>query len=451
MAEDTIAAIATPVGSGGIGIIKISGHQALSIAAALFRPFRKHTGFFPESHQLYYGHIVNDEQILDEVLLAVMKAPHSYTGEDVVEIQAHAGTFLLKSILESVLKQGARLAHPGEFTKRAFLNGRIDLTQAEAVMDLICAKSTRSLDIAAAQLRGGIREEIEAIRQSLLSVLSAIEAGIDFPEDMGDDISAEQTIAQLNAAVFRIREMISRYRDGHVLKEGLKVLVIGRPNVGKSSLMNRLLGRDRVIVTPIPGTTRDLIEESLTIQGIPIILADSAGLHEGGDLAEQIGMEKTCQYIDEADLILFMLDASALMTPEDWQIYEKIRDTQMIAVINKSDLTNEIHRPELPHPIVCISALYNKGLDALKEQIAQICLGKATEEHRAIPSLRHKLALERSLESALAAINGLQENIPFELISIDLQESLNAIDEITGQTIGEDMLDQIFAKFCIGK
>ncbi|HAO21092.1 MAG TPA: tRNA uridine-5-carboxymethylaminomethyl(34) synthesis GTPase MnmE, partial [Desulfobacteraceae bacterium] len=331
MAEDTIAAIATPVGSGGIGIIKISGRQALPIAAALFRPFRKHTGFFPESHQLYYGHIVNDEQILDEVLLAVMKAPHSYTGEDVVEIQAHAGTFLLKSILESVLKQGARLAHPGEFTKRAFLNGRIDLTQAEAVMDLICAKSTRSLDIAAAQLRGGIREEIEAIRQSLLSVLSAIEAGIDFPEDMGDDISAEQTIAQLNAAVFRIREMISRYRDGHVLKEGLKVLVIGRPNVGKSSLMNRLLGRDRVIVTPIPGTTRDLIEESLTIQGIPIILADSAGLHEGGDLAEQIGMEKTCQYIDEADLILFMLDASALMTPEDWQIYEKIRDTQMIA------------------------------------------------------------------------------------------------------------------------
>lgn len=451
--NDTIAAIATPQGRGGIGIVKISGTLALPMATAIFRK-KGSAEFSQTSHHLHYGHIVTDDgRKLDEVLLAVMKTPHSYTGEDVVEIQAHSGMIVLKRILELVLKNGARLADPGEFTKRAYLNGRIDLTQAEAVMDMIHAKSERALEIASAQLDGGIREEIEDIRDKLLAVIGEIEAGIDFPEDVGDDISAESLMMRLqNVVISRLNDLISRYQAGRFVKDGLKILIAGKPNVGKSSLMNRLLGKDRVIVTPIAGTTRDLIEESFMIGQIPVIFADSAGLHDTSDPIEQIGMQKTYQYVNEADMILLMLDASRSSDAEDRKIYESLSHKPLIAVMNKTDLITEKIPCPFDLPTVYISALRNIGIEDLKDRIAAHCpVSNDEEDHRVIPSLRHKLALEKSLEHLNAAIIGLKDGLPFELISIDLQAAMASLDEITGQQIREDVLDQIFSRFCIGK
>lgn len=453
MDTDTIAAIATPQGRGGIGIVRISGNLALPIAAAIFR---KKTGadFSQTSHHLHYGHIIgNDGRKLDEVLLAVMKAPHTYTGEDVVEIQAHSGMIVLKRILELVLSKGARLAEPGEFTKRAYLSGRIDLTQAEAVMELIHAKSERAVELASAQLDGDIREEITDVRDKLLALISEIEAGIDFPEDVGDDISAESLVMRLRDSVIsRLNDLISRYQAGRFVKEGLKILIAGKPNVGKSSLMNRLLGKDRVIVTPIAGTTRDLIEESFMIGQIPVIFADSAGLHDTSDPIEQIGMQKTYQYVNEADLILLMLDASRSADAEDRKIYESLCHKPVIAVMNKTDLITEKTPRPFDLPTVYISALRNIGMDDLKNRIAEYCSSSSDEEnHRVIPSLRHKLALEKTREHINSAIIGLKDHLPFELVSIDLQAAMASLDEITGQQIREDVLDQIFSRFCIGK
>ncbi len=461
MNNETIAAIATPPGRGGIGIIKISGSEAIDIAGKIFYSKKnadsalgtRHSAL-SLSHHLYYGHIINDQgKQLDEVLICVMKAPHSYTGEDIVEIQAHAGSIVLKNILELVLKKGARLAEPGEFTKRAYLNGRIDLTQAEAVADIIHAKSERALEMASAQLDGGLRLEIENIRQSLLAILSQIEAGIDFPEDIGDEISADEIIRTLDDAIIaRLNNLISAYNAGHFVKEGLKVLIAGKPNVGKSSLMNRLLEKDRVIVTPVAGTTRDLIEESLMIGQIEVILADSAGLHDSDDPIEQIGIQKTYQYLDDADLVLMMLDASQDSDAEDQKIYERFCHKPLIAVMNKSDLVTEKPASPFDLPTVYISALHNIGIDDLKYQVEKHCSGADDiEEYRLIPSLRHKLSLEQSRTRIESAISGLQDHIPFEIISIDLQAGISALDEITGQQIRDDVLDQIFSRFCIGK
>ncbi|MFC1812884.1 tRNA uridine-5-carboxymethylaminomethyl(34) synthesis GTPase MnmE [Thermodesulfobacteriota bacterium] len=475
MDRSTIAAVATPVGSGGIGIIKISGDNALSIAASIFRKSKSPpealsgslrdpygpSGSSFKSHRLYYGHVVDPEsdRILDEVLISIMKAPYTYTREDVVEINAHSGPVAIRGILDLVLKKGARLAGPGEFTQRAYLNGRIDLTQAEAVIDIINAKTQKSLEIATAQVKGDLRECIEATRGSMLEILTEIEAAIDFPEDVGDILDAARTVEFIRRKVVEpLNDLVNLYDDAHVLRDGLKLVVVGRPNVGKSSLMNRLIKKDRAIVTPIPGTTRDLIEETLNIRGIPVIISDTAGFHETNDPIEVIGISKAQECIDDSDLVLFMVDISEPLTREDDKIYETIQEKETILVLNKIDLVDEDFGFEIPDswrrmPSVRTSALYNIGFTGLKDLIADVSMGEFNLEigNLIIPNLRQKIGLERALQAAGAATEGLQSGIPSELIAIDIEEAINSLGEIIGITVKEDVLDQIFSRFCIGK
>ena len=469
MHTPTIAAIATPPGSGGIGIIKISGKDALSIAGSIFRkPGEPPSGSDDScnrpcfnTHHLYYGHIVCPEKgrIIDEVLLAVMLSPCSYTREDVVEIHSHSGLVVLSAILELVVQKGARLAEPGEFTRRAYINGRIDLTQAEAVIDIILAKTHKSLEIATNQITGGMRLRVESIRDSLMGILAEIEASIDFPDDVGENMDSTAIIRILQRDVLDpLRDLLDTYKNVRILRDGLKLIVVGRPNVGKSSLMNRLIQKDRVIVTPFPGTTRDLIEETLNIRGVPFIVTDSAGLHESDDPIEVIGIQKTHEHIDRSDLILFMVDASCSLSRGDFKIYEKIEHKRVILVINKSDLVDEGFNFDIPESwngitSINTSALYNRGLEELKDLIVEISIGGGDLNTRnaIVPNLRHKLALDRSLQAVLAGVEGIDGSLPAELIAVDFQEAIESLGEITGTTAREDVLDQIFNRFCIGK
>jgi len=482
MTGSTIAAIATPAGSGGIGIVKISGPDAVSIAASLFkignelgksdfgtRPRRiiknipvSHFHFpisdFFESHHLYHGHIVNPRngQMIDEVLLTVMRAPHSHTREDVVEINAHSGPAVLQSILELVLGKGAGIAAPGEFTKRAFLNGRIDLTQAEAVIDIIHARTEKALGVAAAQIRGDMGEHIRKIGNVLIQMLAQTEVVIDFPEDV-EDIDTDMMLGILERDVADpLKHLLQRHEDARFLRHGLRAVITGRPNVGKSSLMNAMVRKDRAIVTAIPGTTRDAIEENLNISGIPLILTDTAGLHETDDPIERLGVKKTHAHIRDADIVLLMIDIRQPITADELDIYEKISHKPLIIVANKSDLAGEQSGPDIPESwgratVVRTSAVYGTGLDMLRHEIAACFSGGEHEKNTAVPNLRHKLALERSLASVSAAIEGILQFMPFELISMDIRESLEALGEITGDTVREDVLDEIFSRFCIGK
>jgi len=471
MEDDTIAAIATPTGSGGIGIVKISGKDAYFIAEAIFqrsqassgegRPEGETLSFPLKSHRLYHGHIVNPGtgKVLDEVLLSSMKAPRTYTREDVIEINTHSGYIVMASILDLVLQKGARLADPGEFTKRAYLSGRIDLTQAEAVIDIINSRTEKSLEIATSQIKGDLRNRIESIRNSLIDILTQVEAAIDFAEDVGDVVDVESIDQILDKAVIHeLSHLVAQYENAHFLRDGLKMIVVGRPNVGKSSLMNRMIQEDRVIVTPIPGTTRDLIEETLNIHGIPVIIADSAGLHETKDPIEVIGIEKTKEYIHDSDLILFMIDASDPFNKEDQKIYQTIDDKRLILVINKIDLVEDDFKYEIPEawnkiPSIKISALSGNGLSSLKDLIAKLAIGEQNLEvqNTIIPNLRHKMALEKSLEFAVSAGEEMRKGTSFELIAIDIKETLDRLGEIIGSVAKEDVIDQIFNRFCIGK
>jgi tRNA modification GTPase len=467
----TITAIATPIGRGGIGIIKISGKDAFSIAESVFQKSAPVTDVSKKkggplfsslkSHHLYHGHVVDKEKgrVLDEVLLSVMRAPHTYTKEDVVEINTHSGPVVLASILELVLKNGAKLAEPGEFTKRAYLNGRIDLTQAEAVIDIINSKTEKALEIATSHIKGGLKTKIESIRSALLDILVETEAAIDFLDDAGEILDSGRIIKVLKRRVVdALKALIEKYENAHVLRDGLKMVVVGRPNVGKSSLMNRLIQEDRAIVTPIPGTTRDLIEETLNIRGIPVIIADTAGLHETDDPVEVIGIEKAQKYIRDSDLVLFMVDASDPLTDEDYNIYKTIRNKRLILVINKSDLVEDDFEPAVPDswcniPRIKISALYGTGLNDLKDLIVNLSIGEYGLEAKntIIPNLRHKIALEQSLRLCVAAIEEIRQQTSFEFIAIDIQEAIDSLGEIIGDTAKEDVVDQIFSRFCIGK
>jgi len=472
MENSTIAAIATPGGRGGIGIIKISGSKALAIAAAIFSPAVSHAwtrsgsaktvvadGF--KSHQLYYGHILDSgsRRVLDEVLLSVMKAPRSYTREDVVEINAHGGQVAVNAILELVLRQGARIAEPGEFTKRAFLNGRIDLTQAEAVIDIINARTDKSLQVAAAQVKGTMSGPVERIRQLLIAFLTRTEAGIDFPDDVGEIIDPRAATAEIETGVIKpLQSLIQQHVDGNVLRDGLKVAVVGRPNVGKSSLLNCLVQKERAIVTAVPGTTRDTIEETLNINGFPIVLADTAGLHDTHDPIETIGIKKTIENVNGADLVIFMVEANHALTGEDHKIYQKLRSKPTIIVINKIDLADSDNMVEIPakwssHNCLGISALYDRGIEALKEQIVATAFGENPIDIEAgiVPNLRQKLLLEDSLKAAQAIRRELNNGNPMELIAIQLQDAIDALGQILGTTVKVDVLDQIFSRFCIGK
>jgi len=475
MENSTIAAIATPGGRGGIGIIKISGSKAVLIASAIFSSAEQQPASNPENfpspegasrtgfdtHRLNYGHIIDPDsgRIVDEVLLSVMKAPRSYTREDVVEINAHGGRMALHTILELVLQHGARLADPGEFTQRAFLNGRIDLTQAEAVIDLINARTDKSLRVATAQIHGKLRRSVEQIRQFQVELLTHVEAAIDFPDDVADIADPERTAAEIETRVIKpLQTLIQHHVDGRVLREGLKVAVAGRPNVGKSSLLNCLVQKERAIVTDVPGTTRDIIEEALNIDGYPVILTDTAGLHDTDDLIETLGIEKTIENVNRADLVLFMLEANCPVTAEDRSAFERIGSKPMIIVMNKIDLINGDDICKLPAAwgeIDCVhtSALYDRGIDRLKDRISKTAFGKEPLDLDAVivPNMRQKLLMEDSLEAAEATCRGLKNGTPMELVASHLQEAVDSLGQILGTNVKVDLLDQIFSRFCIGK
>jgi tRNA modification GTPase len=463
MKASTIAALATPGGRGGIGIIKISGPDAVSIARGIFRSGRKCSEVHAfRSHRLYYGRIVDPQsgKALDEVLLSVMKAPFSYTCEDVVEINSHGGPVVVNAILGIVLGAGARLAEPGEFTKRAFVNGRIDLTQAEAVIDLINARSRKALEFAAAQIDGDLRQRIEAVRDFLVEVRVRLEAAMDFPEDVGEVLDTPGMVEQIHClAVQPLAGMIRGYQAGRMFREGAKLAIVGRPNVGKSSLLNRLVGKQRAIVTDIPGTTRDVVEAAIQLKGVPVNLMDTAGYHQSCGLVEQIGIEKTRECISDSDGVVFMVEANRALGSDDRELYEMIRAKPHVVAVNKSDIAESsavagifgsLANDAAP---ILISALHNQGIDELKEIIFGLVAGdEAIEiEDSVVPNLRQQGLLEKSLEAVKSGLEGLRHAAPSECVSIDLAEAVQKLGSILGISATVDILDRIFSQFCIGK
>jgi tRNA modification GTPase len=410
---------------------------------------------------LKYGHIIDPDtgRIVDEVMLSVMEAPRSYTREDVVEINAHGGRVALNTILELVLKHGARIAEPGEFTQRAFINGRIDLTQAEAVIDIINARTDKSLQVATAHIDGKLRQAVEQIREFLIEFLARTEAAIDFPDDVEEIAEPLGAASKIEARVIKpLHDLIQNHVGGKAFRDGLKIAVVGRPNVGKSSLLNCLVQKERAIVTSVPGTTRDMIEETLNIQGYPIILTDTAGLHDTDDLIETLGIEKTIENLDGADLVLFMIEANRPLNAEDEMIFERVHVKPFIIVINKIDLVNGDDLVKLPviwaeKDCVHTSALYDRGIDRLKDQIIQTAFGKDPIDVEAaiVPNLRQKILMETGLEAAKVISSELVNGTPMELVAIHLQEAIDSLGQILGANVKVDLLDQIFRRFCIGK
>lgn len=458
MLEDTIAAISTPIGAAGIGIVRVSGRNAIPVVEKIFSSKKKKMTDAP-SHSMLYGHIVDPEgKVVDEVLVSVMRAPHSFTAEDVVEINCHGGVVAVRKTLETVLKAGARPAEPGEFSKRAFLNGRIDLAQAESIMDLISAKTERSLKVAVSQLEGALSAAIKAIRTEILGLLAHIEAGIDFPEHDLEDISRIQIEQKTKLILDRVKKLIDSAGTGKVFREGLKTVIIGKPNVGKSSLLNALLKEKRAIVTDIPGTTRDAIEEMVSIRGIPLKLVDTAGIRETEDIVEKIGVEKTMELFGEADLVLFMIDASTGLTADDREIFPLLKEKNRLLIINKTDIKKDIDLSEAenhidPENVIEMSLLHGKGLDKLEERIeTMVYAGLASgQEELLVTNIRHKNALEEAGLSIEEVLKAVAANLPTDCLAIDLKTAWDKLGEITGETVEDDLVTQIFTRFCIGK
>lgn len=466
MVPSTIAAIATPIGIGGIGIIRISGPSAFDIGTSIFRHNTSDNNFKIlnaadiTSHFLYYGYVFDsfNQRTIDEVLAVFMKSPRTYTREDIVEIHAHAGEYSIKTILELIYQSGATPAQPGEFTKRAFLNGRIDLTQSEAVIDILNAQSALSMQAAISQISGGIKEKIHIIRENLLQILTQLEAVIDFPDDVTDIIDSDDLQKSLRLNIIKpVSKLLDTYREKRFIREGIKIVIAGAPNVGKSSLMNQLIQKDRSIVTSIPGTTRDLIKEHLVLNDTHTLIFDTAGIQDTDDPVEKIGIQRAKNQISAADIILFIIQAGVPVSNNDQSIYEYVKDKKTIIVINKSDLTTGKQLPELPvhwnHlPHVSTSALYGDGIDTLKTIITDRFLQNFSEKSDPVLlNLRHKIALEKCLDSVLTFNKGLADNLPCDLLTIDIQEAINTLNEITGENVAHDILDRIFNSFCIGK
>lgn len=457
--RDTIAAIATPPGIGGVGLIRVSGPTAEGIAQRLFRPLPP--GNFL-SHHLYHGKILapTTGAILDEVLVAFLKGPHSYTGEDTLEISCHGGPLILRTVLEAVFQTGARPAERGEFTRRAFLNNRLDLAQAEAVLDIITAKTRPGLAAAIDCLGGKLSEPIEAIRSEMIDLLAGVEAAIDFSEDDGVEETTDEALPRIRKLIDKIAALAATHRQGRIYREGIGVVIAGRPNVGKSSLLNRILGEKRAIVTPIPGTTRDFIEETVDIGGIPVRLTDTAGLRLPENAIEKEGIDLVWERLKTADAVLVLIDGSADLTTDDRKLLAKMISKPMIAVLNKSDLPQRLDEksllgllPEGTPPAIRISAKYGDGLDRLTTALRDLVLATPAEElpEAMIAHLHQKTALEKASAGLARAREGLLAALPPEFVALEVREALNALGEITGKTTSEEVLDRIFANFCIGK
>jgi len=456
---DTIAAIATPPGAGGIGIVRASGPDAERIGRALFKPRKAADAF--RTHRLTHGdiHCPETGRVLDEVLAAFLRAPHSFTGEDTLEIHCHGGPLVLGEVLQAVLRAGARPAEPGEFTRRAFLNGRLDLAQAEALQEMISARSQRGLDLAVGHLRGDLSRKVADLRSSILDILTLLEAEIDFQEEDGVETAPrEGLLDRIRDITARIDALTASYGEGRIVREGARVVITGKANVGKSSLFNRLLGERRAIVTPHPGTTRDFIEEGVVIRGVPVRFIDTAGIRETSNPVEKEGIDLVRQQSASADVVVVLLDGSAPFTADDRTILEENRGRNVVVALNKSDLPRQIDERSLPGESVTaqplwISAKTGEGVDAFRDAV-HAALGRSTGESRAdtvITSLRHKIALERTFASLRTAEQSLSGGLSPEFIAFDLREALGTLGEVTGQSITEEVLDRIFSTFCIGK
>lgn len=456
MLLDTIAAISTPRGEGGISIIRISGTAALDILEKIFLPKKKKEVKELENYKIHYGHIVKDEKIVDEVLVSIMKAPHTYTREDIVEINCHGGYLITEKILEYVLSSGARLAEVGEFTKKAFFHGRIDLTQAEAVMDIIHGKTETSLSISMDQLRGDLRDKIVSLKKVILDLAAHINVVLDYPEEGIDDPVPKNLLKNLKQVSEEIRDLISSYQKGKMIKEGVKTVIIGKTNVGKSSLLNSVLREERAIVTQIAGTTRDIIEEVITIQGIPLVLVDTAGIRDTNDLVENLGIIKSKEFLQKADLILFVLDASGELSQEDKDIYSLLENQKVIGILNKTDLEKKIDISSLnkiKHWIE-ISTKTFLGIEEMEEKIYRYIIQENVEEGSqklVLTNIRHKAALEKTNQAIENIFSTVEQGLPMDLMAVDIKEALDSLSEITGEISTEDVLDHIFSNFCVGK
>ncbi len=457
--DDTIAAIATPAGgAGGIGIVRISGPRAEEMCCLFFQP-ASHIDFF-KNRYLYHGTIVSQKtgMSIDEVLVVIMRGPHSFTGEDGLEIHCHGGTTILQTILRELIEQGIRLADPGEFTRRAFLNGRIDLSQAEAIQDIVTAKTNKALELAFAHLQGDVSHTIESYRASLIEILALLEVMIDFSED-DVCLPAESELAEnLNTLIADLERTVKSYEEGKIYYDGFSAEILGRPNVGKSSLLNSLLGSDRVLVTPLPGTTRDYIEEIINIRGIPIQFIDTAGLRDTDEIIEKTGIERVWAKTAKADVIIFLLDGSHSLTSEDFDIFDRIRKKKVILAVNKMDLPSQISKEDLYKFIpesepVWLSAKFGEGISFLKENIYSMVVNgfEHSESEIVITNLRHKVAMENAALLLKQAKESFEKRVSPEFISLDIHDSLNCLEEIVGRTTNEDVLDRIFSSFCIGK
>ncbi len=460
--DPTIAAIATSPGKGGIGIIRISGDLALTILKRIFQPRHSQKSF--ASHKLYYGWIVNPESNnpIDEVLATYMRAPNTYTAEDVVEIQSHGNYLVLQEILRLVLTAGAQPAEAGEFTKRAFLNGRIDLTQAEAVIDLIDARTREGLSLATSQLKGRLYNKISSIRDSLVAIRGIIEVAIDFPEEDVEIINPSALKKQLTVEVQEpLTDLIASADQGKIYREGISAVILGRPNVGKSSLLNTLLQEERALVTPVPGTTRDTIEEVINIKGMPVRIVDTAGIRETEETVEELGIKRARSKVAEADLVLLMLDMSEPITSSDHHLYESIKEykAKKIILLNKVDLAPESDFTEFDisfpdYPRIAISAKNLEGIGKLEDLIFSVITGGNEIWDPGLsgaPNLRHKSDLINALKASEKVVEGLELNLPPDLLAIELQTALDHLGYIVGVTTTEDILDMIFERFCIGK
>ena len=455
MLFDTIAAISTPRGEGGIGIIRISGDKSFEILERIFNTKNpnRDLGFY----KFNYGFIHDNGKIVDEVMAVRMKAPKTYTCEDVVEINCHGGHLISEKVLELVLKNGARHAEQGEFTKRAFMNGRIDLSQAEAVMDIIHGKTEKSISLSLEQLRGDLRDKIASFKKALLDVTAHVNVVLDYPEEGIDDPLPSNLRENLENVYAEADRLISSYDKGKKIKEGIKTVIAGKPNVGKSTLLNSLLKEERAIVTHIPGTTRDVIEEIINIKGIPLVLTDTAGIRKTEDIVENIGVEKSKKFIENADLVLLVLDASRELESEDREVIEEIQNhnKKTIVLLNKIDLERKIELEEFNlENILEISAKDNIGIEDMEERIYSYIVEENVEdssEKLIITNIRHKTALEKTKDAIRNIFETIEARMPMDLISVDLKEALDSLSEITGEISSEDILDHVFGNFCVGK
>lgn len=458
MKTDTIAAIATAMSNSGIGIVRISGDEALEVADRIFRPkkgSRKVSDM--ETHTIHYGYVVDGEEVVDEVMLLIMKAPRSYTCEDTIEIDCHGGVLVMKKILETVLKYGARPAEPGEFTKRAFLNGRIDLSQAESVIDVINAQNELALKSSVSQLQGAVLEKIKDIRAVVLHEIAFIESALDDPEHVSLDGYPEQLHGIMSDAHAKVKKLLDSSDNGKMLKEGINTAIVGKPNAGKSSLLNILVGEERAIVTEIAGTTRDILQEQIQIGGIGLNVIDTAGIRDTEDIVEKIGVNKSREYIEKADLIIYVVDSSTKLDENDQEIIEAIQDKKAIVLLNKSDLDTKtdatVLEKRLNKPILSISAKNNTGIHELEKLIEEMFFsGKLSfNDEVYITNIRQKNALAEAESSLKMVLQSIDDGMPEDFFTIDMMNAYEVLGTIIGESVGEDLVNEIFSKFCMGK